>query len=51
MAISTLRTIIATRTALAKCYSENWPSWLKKMAVTLGIYRFEQPAPTMAGSI
>ena len=29
----TLRTIIATRTALAKCPSENWPSWLKKMAV------------------
>jgi hypothetical protein len=22
-----------TRTALAKCPSENWPSWLKKMAV------------------
>ena len=28
-----VRTIIATRTALAKCPSENWPSWLKKMAV------------------
>jgi len=25
-----VRTIIATRTALAKCPSENWPSWLKK---------------------
>ena len=28
-----IRTIIATRIALAKCPSENWPSWLKKMAV------------------
>jgi hypothetical protein len=28
-----VRTIILTRTALAKCPSENWPSWLKKMAV------------------
>ena len=24
---------LAARTALVKCPSENWPSWLKKMAV------------------
>jgi hypothetical protein len=28
-----LSVIVAAKTALAKCPSENWPSWLKKMAV------------------